>query len=132
MGTAKTGDVGMLGEAIATQFFKNKGYRILAQNYRKPWGEIDIVVQKGETLHFVEVKAGTASVFDLDMDGDDRYHPEENVHRKKIERLVRTTHSFLAERKPACDSWQLDVAVVLFNRETKRARVKIIPDILSG
>ncbi len=122
----------MLGEALAERYFRDKGYRILARNYRKPWGEIDIIVQKGGTLHFIEVKAGQVSSLELDMEGADLYRPEENVHGKKVTRLVKTINSFLAEERPVCDTWQLDVIVVLFSAVGKKAHVRIIPDILSG
>lgn len=34
-----------------------KGYRVLARRYRTPLGEIDLVVRRGRTIAFVEVKA---------------------------------------------------------------------------
>lgn len=132
MSTPSKGDVGMLGEALAERYLKDQGYRILERNYRKPWGEIDIIAQRGGALHFVEVKAGKVSSFEIDLGAPDFYRPEENVHGKKISRLVRTINSFLAEEKPQCDMWQLDVLVVLFSTVGKKARVRIIPDILAG
>ena len=50
--------VGELGEKIARDFLKNKGYRVLAQNVWEPWGEIDIIARdRGGVLVFAEVKA---------------------------------------------------------------------------
>ncbi len=48
---------GRRAEAIAALFLQAKGYRILAHRARTPAGEIDLVVRKGTTLVFVEVKA---------------------------------------------------------------------------
>ena len=50
---------GDLGESIAVKFLEGKGYKVLARNYLKPWGEIDIIVEKERVLHFVEVKTVT-------------------------------------------------------------------------
>ena len=50
-------EVGRIGEGIATQFLERKGFRVVARNYRKPWGEIDIIAEKGGIVRFVEVKA---------------------------------------------------------------------------
>ncbi len=47
---------GLRAEMIATWVLRAKGYRILAQRYKTPIGEIDIVARRGRTLVFVEVK----------------------------------------------------------------------------
>jgi putative endonuclease len=47
---------GVFAETVAALLFRLKGYRIVAQRYRSPVGEIDLVAQKGKRLVFVEVK----------------------------------------------------------------------------
>ncbi len=47
---------GVFAEMLAAALFRLKGYRIVAQRYRSPVGEIDLVAQKGKRLVFVEVK----------------------------------------------------------------------------
>lgn len=54
---------GSLSESLAVWALRLKGYRIMARNFRCPFGEIDIVARKGDTIAFVEVKA-RASVAD--------------------------------------------------------------------
>ena len=49
--------VGQIGEDIACQFLERKGFKVLERNYRKPWGEIDIIAEKDGIVRFVEVKA---------------------------------------------------------------------------
>src|SRR3989344_7839225 len=67
-GNKKAGD---LGEEIAAKYLKNKGFSIIERNYRKKWGEIDIVARGTgnsepnanvsyetlEIVHFVEIKS---------------------------------------------------------------------------
>jgi putative endonuclease len=48
--------LGERGEGLAVQFLKNKGYKIIAQNFKTRIGEIDIIASEGDTLVFVEVK----------------------------------------------------------------------------
>ena len=90
----KTKDVGDLGETICSRFLERHGYTILARNYRKKWGELDIVAFKDGIVHFCEVKSTTLS------HGNgfrDRHVPEENVHRSKLAALRRTAQTFLLE-----------------------------------
>lgn len=47
---------GRRAEAIAAWWLRLKGYRIVAQGYRSPLGEIDIVARRGGVVAFVEVK----------------------------------------------------------------------------
>ena len=48
---------GLSAEARAAAFLIFKRYRILARRFRTPFGEIDLVVRRGNLLVFVEVKA---------------------------------------------------------------------------
>ena len=47
---------GRRAETLAALLLRAKGYRILDRNYRCPAGEIDLVVRRGRTIAFVEVK----------------------------------------------------------------------------
>jgi putative endonuclease len=48
---------GHVAEFLALWFLRFKGYRLLAQRFKSSSGEIDLVMRKGETTVFVEVKA---------------------------------------------------------------------------
>ena len=54
--------LGILGEQIAEDYLKNKGYQILDKNYFSristgpKIGEVDIVVKKNDIISFIEVK----------------------------------------------------------------------------
>jgi putative endonuclease len=48
---------GLAAEGMAVLLLTLKGYRVLARRFRTPVGEIDLVVRRGESLVFVEVKA---------------------------------------------------------------------------
>lgn len=53
----KSHKFGLAAERIAAIFLRLKGYRIIAQRYKNPKGEIDILAVKGNILAVVEVKA---------------------------------------------------------------------------
>lgn len=49
--------VGNLGESLACDALRERGYAVLATRYRTRFGEIDIVCEHDGVLVFVEVKA---------------------------------------------------------------------------
>ena len=50
--------LGSLGEEDAGKYLqKNKGFKFIDRNFRTKWGELDLIMQEGKTVVFVEVKA---------------------------------------------------------------------------
>ena len=101
--------------------FVKHSFKVLDRNYRKKWGEIDIVAEKDNILHFIEVKAVSCETA----------YPEENVHFWKRQRLSRTIQTYLAEKDVSYETeWQIDVAAVFINSETKTAKIRIMENVL--
>lgn len=48
---------GRVAELMAAFCLRLKGYHIVARDYRKPFGEIDIIARRGRLLVAVEVKS---------------------------------------------------------------------------
>lgn len=48
--------IGDAGEARAVEYLKTKGHRIVGQNWKTRWCEIDIISKANDTVYFVEVK----------------------------------------------------------------------------
>lgn len=123
--------IGRLGEDIAWGYLKNRGYLIIERNYRKKWGELDIVAQKDGVLHFVEVKAGSWHGDKWPKDGADIHRPEDHMHVHKCERMKRAIQTYLAENKVKQDAdWTIDLAVVLINDDTHKARIRWLWDVV--
>lgn len=132
--------IGNLGEGIACNFLIKKNFLILARNYWKKWGEIDIVAEKGEITYFIEVKTvscETSKVSGPDVtrenisSGLDRHRAEDNVHPWKLKRLARTIQSYLLEKNfPDYKKWRFDVVTVELNLADKRAKIKHLEDII--
>lgn len=119
--------IGELGESIVSRYLRGRGFSILARNYRKKWGEIDIIAQKSNKIHFFEVK----TVSRENINEINGYIPEENVHPAKIKRCFRAINSYLMETGRGVDfPWQMDVAGVFLNVEQKKARIRITENIV--
>lgn len=124
----KKRQIGDLGEGIAVRYLRSKGFRILEQNFWKPWGEIDIVAQNKGKIHFIEVKSisrETGQGVSAPM-----VRPEENMHPKKLLRLERTIQTYLLERKiPQDGEWQLDLFCVFLDFQAKKAKVSLFENV---
>ena len=92
---------GLRAEIAAASLLLAKGYRILARRYRTPLGEIDLVVRRGRTIAFVEVKARALSADALD-----------SVGRSAEDRIVGAADLWLA-RHPAASGLDLRYDMVL-------------------
>jgi len=125
--------VGSIGENLSASHLKSLGFTILAMNYLKQWGEIDVIAKKDDKVHFVEVKTVSYETkADLELAVARRTHrPEENVHEYKLKKLSRTIDTWICENNWQGD-WQIDViAVRIVPRETY-ASIKIIQNIIIG
>ena len=52
---------GQLGETLAVRYLLDQGYAVVERNYRKRFGEVDIIAREQQTLVFIEVKRGIRS-----------------------------------------------------------------------
>lgn len=102
-------ELGNLGENIACKYLDNKKYKIIERNYRKPWGEIDIIAKaKDKTLVFVEVKT-------MKDGGFNSLKPEDQMSRAKINKFKRTAQLFAGEKGALINEkkgWRLDVVAI--------------------
>ena len=114
--------LGRLGEECASLFLQACGFQVVASRYRRPGGEIDLVMRRPELLVFVEVKARGP-----------RHpgRPEEAVHVRQLQRLRRLARRFLHEnpawRAPA---YRFDVIVVEFGGEGRESRLRHYPGVI--
>ena len=80
---------GYAAERRAVRWYRLRGWRILGKNVWAGGNELDLIVRRGRTLRFVEVKEKRGSRF-----GD----PLEMVTAEKRQRLRRAAEAWLAVR----------------------------------
>lgn len=117
--------IGSVGEYLTAKFLKGRGYDILDINYRKPWGEIDIVCRKDDIVHFVEVKATGA------QPSRHGYMPEDHVGGWKKQRLSRVIRTYLVDKRMGEDvEFQIDVVAIFLDFIKKKAIVRMVENVL--
>ena len=79
---------GAVGEILAARFLRDKGYTLLASNYRCRFGEIDIIAADRAYIAFVEVKARSEGAL---------FAPREAVTPSKQRRLLKTASLYLMQ-----------------------------------
>jgi len=108
---------GKIGEEIAGEFLRKKGYIVLDQNWKNRYGEIDLVCTNGDCLVFVEVK--------LKM-GEDFGTPEEMISSRKIIQVMRTAESYcLANRRIASkhSKQMVEAVCIVLDQENEVVRL---------
>ena len=83
-------NIGDIGEEYASKFLKKKKYKILERNYRKRYGEIDIIAENKNYIVFVEVKTRHT---------DSMTSAADAVNRQKQIRIIKTASLYLAENE---------------------------------
>ncbi|TSC86960.1 MAG: conserved hypothetical protein TIGR00252 [Parcubacteria group bacterium Gr01-1014_8] len=127
--SSKRTRVGQIGERIASIFLERKGYKIVERNYRKPWGEIDIIAEKQNIIHFVEVKAlSRESNLDISREKGN-YRPEEQIHPVKLQKISRTAELYMNEKNDSRE-FQIDAVGVFVDEKKRTARCRLFEQIM--
>ncbi|HOK40692.1 MAG TPA: YraN family protein [bacterium] len=77
--------IGLLAEKCVGDFFQNNNFIILQKNFSWKFGEIDIIAQKNNVIHFIEVKKRDYVPDDLNL----------ILPKHKINSLKKTAHYFI-------------------------------------
>ena len=85
---------GAQGEDTAVSFLLEKGWKVLARNFRSHAGEIDIIAEKGEEVAFVEVKSWAVLP---------QGELEHAIDMRKQQRIARTARYFLSGQPRLAD-----------------------------
>ena len=101
-------EIGKLGEDLATEYLKNKGYKIIERNFVAKQGEIDIVAQDKKELVFIEVKTRTNNLYGKPIDA---------VNQVKQKHLISAVKYYLYSKKLEDEFVRLDVIEVYFQNK---------------
>lgn len=82
--------LGKVGEDLAADLCREKGFTVLERNYRTPFGEIDIIAKDGDIFVFIEVKARTNDAYGV---------PFEAVTSSKRVKITKVAMSYMRRFK---------------------------------
>lgn len=82
--------LGKSGEDRACRALKKNGYMIVKRNYKNPFGEVDIIAEKGDILAFIEVKTRSSDIYG---------QPNEAVTSKRQEKYRQAVKYYFLNRE---------------------------------
>jgi len=106
--------VGDRGEALAASYLREKGYDVLARNFRYGRNEVDLICLDPEKDHevvFVEVKTRSTTAFGP---------PEASITDEKRSALIEVARGYLFERGREGAAARFDVVGVRLTGEQPR------------
>jgi putative endonuclease len=103
---ASHNELGRYGEKLAVSYLTNAAFKILFQNWRHSYYEIDIISSRENVLHFIEIKTRRSLHFGF---------PEEAVDEKKLEKLMIAAEEFLYQH-PQWERVQYDILSIYIGK----------------
>lgn len=94
--------LGVYGENLIATKLEHEGFKILARNYKKRSGEIDLIAAKQSLLVFVEVKMRRSPLFDL----------AEVITRSKQQKILTVAKQFIVTHNHKDSMCRFDVALI--------------------
>ncbi len=125
-------EVGKIGEDLAREYLEKNGYKILEQNYRTKYAEIDLVALRPaqgklgwffgkETLVFVEVRTKV---------GENFGSPEDTINKQKLWKVLQNAKSYSAFKR-----WQgserIDAICIVLKQDYSVSRLTHHENIVS-
>jgi len=108
------------GEDKACRYLQNQGYKIIERNFRKGYGEIDIIAVDKEYLVFIEVKTRTSNKF-----GD----PLESITPWKLKSLIKTAYFYRKLNSNLPDGLRIDAVSVKLSYDNNVESIEHIKNI---
>jgi len=109
-----------IGEDLAARYLISNGYTVICRNYRKRYGEIDIIVEKDQHLVFCEVKTRTSHSLNWAL---------ASINYTKQKRISRAAQLYINENPQfAKHIFRFDVLIVFYYESTDTFKVQHYED----
>ncbi len=96
----KKKEIGDFGERESRKWLEMQGYKTIHEKFTSPFGEIDLIMKKENTVVFIEVKTRTSLAYGT---------PGESITQKKKEHMKKTALYFLSRYEEQPKTVRFDV-----------------------
>ena len=114
-------EVGKIGKNLAKEFLEKQGYKIIEQNYKTKYAEIDLVARKEKELVFVEVRTKV---------GENFGSPEDTLNKAKLWKVLQNAKTYSAFK-----NWQgsarVDAVCIVLKSDYSIERLNHYENILN-
>lgn len=110
-------NLGKESESLVASYLQQNGFIVLELNYKKFFGEIDIIAQNDNLIIFVEVKARKTpktSMFEI-------------VTRAKQQKIIMVAQEYIAKKNLEHVIYRFDVALVKYQKNNEK-KITYIPN----
>jgi len=108
--------LGAYGEKKVAEWLQQKGFTIQETNYRKKYGEIDIIATRNDIVAFIEVKFRTTHYFNL----------SEVITPSKQRKIIKTAKTYILESGMIGKIYRFDVA--LLEKHIDKFKLTYVPN----
>lgn len=108
------------GEETACKYLINHGYKIIERNFRRRYGEIDIVALDRQTLAFVEVKTRKSKEFGS---------PLEAITPWKLRSLIKTVQYYKLTHPKLPESLRIDAVAIKLSDDARVEEIELVKNI---
>ena len=113
-------NIGRIGEKIAKKHLRSKGYKVLEENYKTKFGEIDLIVLKNKKITFVEVKTRRLRPIES---------PYLSVDWQKQERIRKLALYYIKRKQQDNINLGLDIISIILNEKNRPIEIKHLMDV---
>ncbi len=99
--------LGIKGEELALSFLLGLGYHLLERNYRCRFGEVDLIMQDGDEIVFIEVKTRRCTNFGV---------PQEAVGAAKQSKIRKLAAQYMMYKRKEEYQPRFDVIAIRIDR----------------
>jgi putative endonuclease len=95
---------GYTAETLVADYFAGQGYRVVDRNYSSRRGEVDLIVERDQTVVFVEVRYRRSALFGS---------PEETITWEKRRRIVLAAIDYVTRHRVRGKNIRFDMVAVV-------------------
>lgn len=120
-------EVGKIGENLAKEYLEEKGYKILEQNYKTRFAEIDLVCEKSnglfgkKSLIFVEVRTKI---------GEQWGTPEDTLNKQKLWKVLQNAKAYIGFKNWG-EAARIDAVCIVLRPDFSVARLTHHENVVS-